>query len=119
MLACPAPFFILEIDTALPYIFIMSQIGKDLIQGMKNTLRYLDRKREGTRKHVIHVPASINVRAIRRRLHLSQRKFADEYGFTLSAVRDWEQGRRRPERPTRILLKIIAYDPSIVNRALG
>jgi putative transcriptional regulator len=97
----------------------MSKIGRDLIEGMKNTLHYLEGKKEGVRKHVIRVPVSVDVKAIRRRLHLSQKRFADEYGFTLSAVRDWEQGRRRPERPTRILLKIIAYDPAIVERALG
>jgi putative transcriptional regulator len=34
-------------------------------------------------------------------------------------VRDWEQGRRRPERSARILLKIVEKDPEAVTRALA
>ena len=49
---------------------------------------------------------------------LSQEAFARRYGFTVSAVRDWEQGRRQPERSARILLTIIKRDPAVVRRAL-
>ena len=45
--------------------------------------------------------------------------FARKYGFALSAVRDWEQGRRRPDRSARILLKIVEREPEAgVTRAL-
>ena len=52
-------------------------------------------------------------------LGLSQEAFARKYGFALSAVRDWEQGRRRPERSARILLKIVEREPEAVTRALA
>ena len=65
------------------------------------------------------VPETVNVRKIRRRLGLSQQSFAQTYGFALSAVRDWEQGRRRPERSARILLKIVEREPEAVTRALA
>lgn len=96
----------------------MSKVGKDLLEGMKNAIDYLDGKKEGSRKHVVHVPKRVNVSAIRKRLQLTQADFANQYGFALSAVRDWEQGRRNPERTAKILLKIIERDPTAVHRAL-
>jgi putative transcriptional regulator len=66
----------------------------------------------------IHVPARVNVKKIRTRLGLSQESFAQTYGFALSAVRDWEQGRRQPERSARILLKVVEKKPEAVTRAL-
>jgi len=67
----------------------------------------------------IHVPSRINVKKIRTRLGLSQESFAETYGFALSAVRDWEQGRRQPERSARILLKVVEKEPEAVKRALA
>jgi putative transcriptional regulator len=71
------------------------------------------------RKYRVHVPERIDIRKIRRNLGLSQEAFAQKYGFALSAVRDWEQGRRRPERSARILLKIVEREPDAVTRALA
>ena len=61
---------------------------------------------------------TVDVKKICTRLGLSQESFAQTYGFALSAVRDWEQGRRRPERSARILLKIVEKEPEAVTRAL-
>jgi putative transcriptional regulator len=67
----------------------------------------------------IHVPNRVNVKKIRVRLGLSQESFAQTYGFALSAVRDWEQGRRQPDRSARILLKVVEKEPEAVTRALA
>jgi putative transcriptional regulator len=67
----------------------------------------------------IHVPARVNVKKIRTQLGMSQVSFAQTYGFALSAVRDWEQGRRQPERSARILLKVVEKEPDAVTRALA
>ena len=63
-------------------------------------------------------PASVDVRRIRERLGLSQTGFAARFGFTAAAVRQWEQGRRMPQGPARVLLTIIAREPGAVSRAL-
>jgi putative transcriptional regulator len=67
----------------------------------------------------IRVPNRVNVKKIRVRLGLSQESFAQTYGFALSAVRDWEQGRRQPDRSARILLKVVEKEPEAVTRALA
>jgi putative transcriptional regulator len=48
------------------------------------------------RVHVVEVP---DVRAIRRKLHLSQQEFAQKYRIPLPTLRNWEQGRRQPDAP--------------------
>ena len=96
----------------------MSKRAFDKIKaGLDDARAYL----EGTadkRRYKVHVPEKIDVKKIRMRLGLSQDAFAETYGFALSAVRDWEQGRRTPERSARILLKIVEKEPDAVIRAL-
>jgi putative transcriptional regulator len=97
----------------------MSKRAFDKIKaGLDDAKAFLD----GTankRRYRVHVPENIDVKRIRARLGLSQKAFAAAYGFALSAVRDWEQGRRRPERSARILLKIVQKEPAAVTRALA
>ncbi len=71
------------------------------------------------RKARLVVPATVDVRAIRAKLGLSQRVFAERFGFSLRTVQQWEQGRAVPERPARILLMIIDSEPHVVERVLG
>jgi putative transcriptional regulator len=67
----------------------------------------------------VHVPDDVDVKAIRARTGLSQTAFARQFGFSVSAVRDWEQNRRRPEASARILLLVIDREPEAVARALS
>jgi putative transcriptional regulator len=67
---------------------------------------------------VVHVPDTIDVKAIRQKLGLSQEAFALRFGFSPAAVRDWEQGRRQPEQAARVLLLVIEDAPRTVERVL-
>jgi putative transcriptional regulator len=74
----------------------MSKRAYDKIKtGLDSAQAYLEGK-ANKRRYRAHVPETIDVKKIRTRLGLSQEAFAATYGFALSAVRDWEQGRRRP-----------------------
>ena len=59
-----------------------------------------------------------NVKAIRERLRLTQKQFAEMFGLSLSVVRDWEQGRSIPDQAARTLLKVIDRNPEAVKQAL-
>jgi putative transcriptional regulator len=89
-----------------------------IMQGIEEAGAYLDGTAD-KRGYRVRVPEKVDVRKIRTRLGLSQESFATTYGFALSAVRDWEQGRRHPERSARILLKIVEKEPDAVLRALA
>ena len=68
---------------------------------------------------VAAVPAAVDVRAVRRRIGLSQAAFARRFGINPRTVQDWEQGRYRPDPMARALLTIIAREPEAVRRALA
>jgi putative transcriptional regulator len=51
------------------------------------------------------------VRLLREQFGLSQDKFAHLVGISVGTLRNWEQGRRRPEGPARVLLKIASLHP--------
>ena len=61
----------------------------------------------------VHVPKTIDVVAIRRNFGLTQKQFAEHYGFSLSAIREWEQGRRYPSGPACSLLRIAQKHPEV------
>lgn len=60
----------------------------------------------------LHVPAEIDVRAIRSKTGLSQDAFASAFGFSVSQVRQWEQGRYRPLGAMRAYLMVIERNPA-------
>ncbi|GLR81405.1 hypothetical protein HUE56_15105 [Azospirillum oryzae] len=66
-----------------------------------------------------HPPVSIDVKAIRAKLGLIQRKFAARFRFNVDSVQNWEQSRYVPDPPTRILLKVIEQHPEAVEDVLG
>ena len=59
-----------------------------------------------------------NVRAVRRRLQMSQAEFAAAFGFNVATLRDWEQGRSVPDQAIRSYLRVIATQPEVVKKAL-
>jgi putative transcriptional regulator len=60
-----------------------------------------------------------DVVALRRFIGLTQKDFADALGISVHTLRNWEQGRRKPEGPALALLKIAARHPKIVRENLA
>ncbi len=67
----------------------------------------------------LYVPGNIDVAAIRRRTGLSQAAFSARIGVALPTLRNWEQGRRAPEGPARVLLAMLDRNPHVVEETLG
>jgi putative transcriptional regulator len=59
-----------------------------------------------------------DVAALRRFVGLSQPKFAEAMGISVHTLRNWEQGRRRPEGAAIALLRIAARHPRIIRENL-
>jgi putative transcriptional regulator len=96
----------------------MSKLGKRLIGAAKEA-RTIVRGEADPSTYRVHVPADVDVRSIRRRLKLTQTEFAQRFGIPPGTLRDWEQGRRRPEGPARAFLLVIQHEPKAVERALA
>ena len=96
----------------------MSEAFNRIMQGLKEAEAYLNGHTEGSITHHINVPTP-DVRAIRASTGLSQAEFARSIGVSKGTLLNWEQSRRTPEGPARVLLALIAKDPGIVQRMLG
>jgi putative transcriptional regulator len=59
-----------------------------------------------------------DVKAVRARLGQTQEAFAHMIGVSVATLRNWEQGRRRPEGPALALLRVTARNPEAVAEAL-
>lgn len=66
----------------------------------------------------LHVPAEIDVKAIRARTGLSQKDFASTFGFGFDQLKQWEQGRARPVQALRAYLLLINAKPAAMVKAL-
>ena len=94
----------------------MIDISKSILKGAREALEYSKGKETGFK---VHIPAEIDVKSIRTKLHLNQREFAQQFGLTVDAVRNWEQHRRTPEGAARVLLTLIDKIPDDVQKALS
>ncbi len=52
-----------------------------------------------------------DVAALRARFGLSQSRFAALLGISIATLQNWEQGRREPEGPAKVLLRVAAEHP--------
>lgn len=74
---------------------------------LKATVTFLEADNTSARRHHGEL-ASVDVRAIRQRIGLSQSAFADSIGFPEGALMNWEQGRRQPSGLANVLLALLA-----------
>ncbi len=51
---------------------------------------------------------------IRAEYGLSQSKFAALLGISVRTLQNWEQGRRKPQGPARVLLRVAARHPRAI-----
>ena len=70
------------------------------------------------REHRVLIPERVDVRDVYQRLNMTQKEFAQFFGFSVYSIRNWEQGKRQPEGPPRVLLTVIDREPEVVRRAL-
>ena len=95
----------------------MSKIGASILKGFEEAIAFA----EGTADmslYRVHIPAEIDVKAIRGRLGLTQQQFATRFGFNITTLRHWEQGRRVPDGTARAYLRVIDREPQAVQKAL-
>ena len=57
-----------------------------------------------------------NVSEVRAKFQLSQEAFAERFGLSLRTLQQWEQKRRIPDGPAKLLLRIIEQKPDIVEQ---
>ena len=85
-----------------------------MMEGIGDAIAYAEG--DTTRGRVI---APVDAKAVRAGTKKSQAEFAKTYHLPLGTVRDWEQKRRTPDAPARVLLAMIAAEPETVERLVA
>jgi putative transcriptional regulator len=93
-------------------------VGESIIEGLKQAVAWTRGENENVRVTLVRVP-EVDVRKVRTGMGLSQAQFATKFGFPPATLRNWEQGRSRPDAPTRVLLAVIAKHPEAVEDVLS
>ena len=95
----------------------MKKAADRIMQGLREAVAHArGEKVPGLR---LHIPRAVDVSAVRRRTGLSQAAFSCRIGVSTGTLRNWEQGRRTPEGPARVLLAMLSRNPRIVEETLG
>ena len=84
---------------------------ENLLESVREGGAILRGKREPSRMYVMDGP---NIKVIRKNYRLSQSQFAALLGISVSTLRNWEQGRRAPEGPARVLLRVVEKHPEAI-----
>lgn len=91
----------------------LNKTESSILRGLEDALAYARGDPGRGIAHVVKVP-KVDVRAARKKLGMTQKDFARNFGVSLDTVRNWEQGRRQPEGAARVLLAVIERNPSAV-----
>jgi len=92
-----------------------NSFAADLVEGMKLVAAH----HRGEIELEQVWPKPIDVKAIRKRVKMSQAEFSRAYGISKRALQEWEQGGRQPDSAARAYLTVIAKEPAVVRRALA
>jgi putative transcriptional regulator len=91
---------------------------KDFQQLVKSVKQMGSIMRGENLPHRRTVVNTIDVKALRERIGLTQAEFSRMIGVSIKTLQNWEQGRREPEGPAKALLRVVEKDPQAVLSAL-
>jgi len=60
-----------------------------------------------------------DVKKIRKKLHVSQKELSEQLGISNRTLQNWEQSRRAPTGPARVLLNLLELQPNLLYQASG
>ena len=89
---------------------------KELFEELLESLKQAKAIEKGELKpsRVFKIDPKNDIVKVRGKLGLSQSKFAAVLGISADTLQNWEQGRRTPGGPAKVLLKIAAKHPEVL-----
>lgn len=95
--------------------YMSDEMFNELVTSMKEAAAITKGEMQPSRSFVF---SPINVKEVREKTNKNQQDFADMIGVKLGTLRNWEQGRRKPDGAALTLLKIVAANPKYVEQIL-
>jgi putative transcriptional regulator len=93
------------------------ELFEELLQSVKEAAAIERGESKPSRSFNVENPSDV-VR-VRKKLGVSQKKFASLMGISQDTLQNWEQGRRHPTGPARVLLKVAARHPKVLLETVG
>jgi len=93
----------------------MNKAFDSIKQGLQEAIAHARGDNEAVR---VYHPQSVDVKALRTRVAMTQEQFAARFGFSVATLRHWERGDRSPQGPALVLLNVIDKNPAAVLSAL-
>ena len=87
------------------------KLFEQLLNSTREAKEILTEKVSPSRTFYIDEP---DAKKIRQKFHLTQSEFAKLLNISIATLRNWEQGRRRPEGPARVLLNVANQHPEVL-----
>ncbi len=87
------------------------ELFTEMIASLKEGGAILRSEKEASR--TFHLDP-LDIKHIRESYHLTQENFAAMLGISVRTLRNWEQGRRVPEGPAMVLLRVAEKHPEAV-----
>jgi len=94
---------------------VKKEIFEELLSSVKQAVAIERGQMKPSRTFTID--AKTDVAKARAKLGLSQEKFATLLGISPATLRNWEQGRRQPTGPAKVLLRVAMRHPEAVLEA--
>lgn len=94
----------------------MSAAFDSIKQGLQEAIAHAKGEGSGVREHR---PRTVDVKAVRAKVGMTQEQFAARFGFSAATLRHWERGDRSPHGPALVLLNVIERNPQAVIEALA
>ena len=92
------------------------ELFEELLESVRQGGAIMRGERKPSRSFSIDEP---DAKAIREEFGLSQPSFARMMGISVATLRNWEQGRRRPQGPARVLLIVASRFPETLLNVVG
>ena len=89
---------------------------QELLESVREGGAILREETAAARTTVIAAP---DVQHVRREFEMTQSEFASMLGISIDTLQNWEQGRRHPVGPARVLLQVAAKHPEAVRDAVN
>jgi putative transcriptional regulator len=95
----------------------MKKLTRDIVSGLNDAIAHSKGEKKRGVETVFAVP-DIDVKKVREKSGLTQDSFSTLFAIKIRTLQDWEQGRRKPTTPARILLAMIDRNPQVVKKTL-
>lgn len=91
------------------------EMFNELLESIDQAGKIKKGQTKATRQFNIEEP---DVVAIREKYKMTQQEFSALLGISIGTLRNWEQGRRKPQGPAKVLLRIAQKRPKAILESL-